>query len=79
MAGTAEGILVGYDGSAGSEEALRWAAREANARGVVLWGLPGAAAARNHRSTSGKYVADARRDDRSRDGRPPSLLRRTAA
>lgn len=30
------GILVGYDGSGGSEEALAWAVREARARGSVL-------------------------------------------
>jgi nucleotide-binding universal stress UspA family protein len=31
-----DGIIVGYDGSAGSDEALRWAAREAWARGTAL-------------------------------------------
>jgi nucleotide-binding universal stress UspA family protein len=31
-----DGIVAGYDGSAGSGEALRWAAREAWARGTVL-------------------------------------------
>jgi nucleotide-binding universal stress UspA family protein len=31
-----DGIIVGYDGSAGSGEALRWAAREAWARGIAL-------------------------------------------
>jgi len=31
-----DGIIAGYDGSAGSGEALRWAAREAWARGTVL-------------------------------------------
>ncbi len=31
-----DGIIAGYDGSAGSNEALRWAAREAWARGTVL-------------------------------------------
>jgi nucleotide-binding universal stress UspA family protein len=36
MAGMTDGIIVGYDGSAGSHEALRWAAREARARGTVL-------------------------------------------
>ena len=36
MAGGAYGVLAGYDGSAGSEEALAWAAREARSRGVVL-------------------------------------------
>jgi nucleotide-binding universal stress UspA family protein len=36
MAGMSEGIIAGYDGSPGSDEALRWAAREANARGTVL-------------------------------------------
>ena len=30
------GILLGYDGSPGSEEALGWAAREARSRGSVL-------------------------------------------
>lgn len=30
------GILLGYDGSPGSEEALSWAAREARSRGLVL-------------------------------------------
>jgi nucleotide-binding universal stress UspA family protein len=42
----AEGVLVGYDGSRGSERALSWAAREARARAVRLtvchaWGLGG--------------------------------------
>jgi nucleotide-binding universal stress UspA family protein len=55
MAGTAYGILAGYDGSLGSERALSWAAREARSRGAVLtvcvaWAprfpvLPGEAAA----------------------------------
>lgn len=36
MTGTADGIVAGYDGSAGSEQALGWAAREARARGVML-------------------------------------------
>jgi nucleotide-binding universal stress UspA family protein len=36
MAGTAHGILAGYDGSPGSEQALSWAAREARSRGTVL-------------------------------------------
>ncbi len=31
-----DGVITGYDGSAGSNEALRWAAREAWARGTVL-------------------------------------------
>ena len=36
MLGKTGGILAGYDGSAGSERALSWAAREARSRGVVL-------------------------------------------
>jgi nucleotide-binding universal stress UspA family protein len=36
MAGTVYGILVGYDGSASSEQALSWAAREALSRGTAL-------------------------------------------
>jgi nucleotide-binding universal stress UspA family protein len=36
MTGIKDGIIAGYDGSAGSDEALRWAAREAWARGTVL-------------------------------------------
>jgi nucleotide-binding universal stress UspA family protein len=36
MTGMTEGIIAGYDGSAGSDDALRWAAREAWARGTVL-------------------------------------------
>ena len=36
MTSTVHGILVGYDGSPGSEQALRWAAREARWRGTVL-------------------------------------------
>ena len=31
-----DGILVGYDGSPGSAQAVRWAAREASARGITL-------------------------------------------
>ena len=30
------GIVAGYDGSPGSGDALRWAAREAKARGTTL-------------------------------------------
>ena len=55
MAGTADGIITGYDGSPGSERAMSWAAREARSRGTVLtvcvaWApsfpvLPGEAAA----------------------------------
>ncbi|HXZ71797.1 MAG TPA: universal stress protein [Streptosporangiaceae bacterium] len=36
MTSTIHGILVGYDGSPDSEQALRWAAREARWRGSVL-------------------------------------------
>ncbi len=36
MAGMTDGIIAGYDGSAGGDEALRWAARQALARGTVL-------------------------------------------
>jgi nucleotide-binding universal stress UspA family protein len=36
MAGNTDGILAGYDGSPGSEQALSWAAREARSRGTVL-------------------------------------------
>jgi nucleotide-binding universal stress UspA family protein len=36
MTGMTDGIIAGYDGSAGSHDALRWAVREAWARGTVL-------------------------------------------
>lgn len=36
MTGTIYGIVAGYDGSAGGAQALRWAAREARARGTTL-------------------------------------------
>jgi nucleotide-binding universal stress UspA family protein len=36
MTGMTDGIIAGYDGSEGSHDALRWAAREAWARGTVL-------------------------------------------
>ena len=36
MIKASHGILVGYDGSSSSQQALRWAAREARERGVVL-------------------------------------------
>jgi nucleotide-binding universal stress UspA family protein len=36
MTGMTDGIIAAYDGSAGSHEALRWAVREAWARGTVL-------------------------------------------
>ena len=36
MTAMTDGIVIGYDGSPGSDEALRWAAREAWARGTVL-------------------------------------------
>jgi nucleotide-binding universal stress UspA family protein len=36
MTRTTDGIVAGYDGSPGSDEALRWAAREARARGTAL-------------------------------------------
>jgi len=36
MTGMTDGIIAGYDGSASSDDALRWAAREAWARGTVL-------------------------------------------
>ena len=36
MTGTGYGVLAGYDGSAGSEQAVSWAAREARARGALL-------------------------------------------
>ena len=36
MTGTTYGIVAGYDGSSGAAQALRWAAREARARGTVL-------------------------------------------
>jgi nucleotide-binding universal stress UspA family protein len=36
MMSSGHGILVGYDGSLGSEQALSWAAREARSRGTPL-------------------------------------------
>jgi nucleotide-binding universal stress UspA family protein len=47
MASTDYGVLVGYDGSSSSHQALSWAAHEARARGVLLtvchtW-IPGSA------------------------------------
>lgn len=36
MAETPDGIVAGYDGSAGAERALRWAVCEAEARGTAL-------------------------------------------
>lgn len=36
MAETPDGIIAGYDGSPGSEQALRWAAAEGQARGTRL-------------------------------------------
>src|SRR5712691_5465053 len=36
MTGMTRGIVAGYDGSPGSAQALRWAAREAQARGTTL-------------------------------------------
>ena len=36
MTGTTYGIVAGYDGSPGAAQALRWAAREAWARGTTL-------------------------------------------
>jgi len=36
MTGITDGIIAGYDGSAGSDQALYWAAREAWARGTAL-------------------------------------------
>jgi nucleotide-binding universal stress UspA family protein len=36
MTGMTYGIVVGYDGSPGAAQALRWAAREAWARGTTL-------------------------------------------
>jgi nucleotide-binding universal stress UspA family protein len=45
MAGMTDGIIAGYDGSPASDDALRWAAREAWARGtaltICLAGAPG--------------------------------------
>jgi nucleotide-binding universal stress UspA family protein len=65
-AGAGHGILAGYDGSPGSEQALRWAAREARSRGAVLtvchsWGLgypapPSAAAAFDLARQSGDRI-----------------------
>ena len=40
MTGMTHGIVAGYDGSPGAAQALRWAAREAWARGTTL-GMPG--------------------------------------
>ena len=36
MTGLTDGIVAGYDGSPGSGQAVRWAAREAQARGTML-------------------------------------------
>ena len=36
MTGTTYGVVAGYDGSPGSADALRWAVREAQARGTAL-------------------------------------------
>ena len=40
MTGTIYGIVAGYDGSPGAAQALRWAAREAVARGTALTVCP---------------------------------------
>ena len=36
MTWNSDGIVAGYDGSPGADEALRWAVREARERGAVL-------------------------------------------
>ena len=36
MTGNSDGIVAGYDGSPGADEALRWAVREVGERGTVL-------------------------------------------
>ncbi len=66
MTGKTDGILTGYDGSSGSDEALRWAAREAWARRTALticlaWppdelGLPGDSAGRDHARQRGEEI-----------------------
>lgn len=81
---SAEGILVGYDGSPGSEQALSWAAREARSRGTVLtvchvWALgfrvpPDQAAVRDLARQNGEQViAEGLRH--ARDVMPPELVR----
>lgn len=64
MAGTVNGIVAGYDGSPASQEALDWAAREAQAHGVVLtvchvWGraVPSDAAADLARKYGERVIA----------------------
>ena len=82
--GSAEGILVGYDGSPGSEQALSWAAREARTRKTALtvchaWTLgfilpPDHAAVLDLARRSGEQViADGLRH--ARDVVPPELVR----
>jgi nucleotide-binding universal stress UspA family protein len=82
--GPAEGILVGYDGSPGSEQALSWAAREARTRGTALtvchvWTLgftvpPDQAAVLDLARRSGEQViADGLRH--AHDVMPPELVR----
>lgn len=76
MAGSADEILAGYDGSSGSENALNWAAREARSRGIVLtvcyaWApgfapLPGEAAVVDLARQSGeRVIADGLRHAKS--------------
>jgi nucleotide-binding universal stress UspA family protein len=36
VTGKSDGIVAGYDGSPGADEALRWAVREACERGTAL-------------------------------------------
>ena len=81
---SAEGILVGYDGSPGSEQALSWAAREARTRGTALtvchvWTLgftapPDQVAVLDLARRSGQQViADGLRH--AREVMPPELVR----
>jgi nucleotide-binding universal stress UspA family protein len=68
MTGMRYGIVAGYDGSPGSGEALRWAAREAQARGTTLtvclaWGqdhmmLPTEAALSDLARQRGREILD---------------------
>lgn len=81
---SAEGILLGYDGSAGSEQALSWAAREARSRGTALtvchvWALgfavpPGQAAVLDLARQNGEQVI-AQGLRHARDVMPPELVR----
>jgi hypothetical protein len=74
MTGTAYGIVAGYDGSPGAAQALRWAAREAWARGTTLMVCLASGRPRGRLSSLAGRPLDRPQGARAAGGGPESVV-----